>query len=155
MIQTPDDRILITVMGSSSSPNGAIVELVRKDGAAQSSIGGGEAAAAAAQTAMTADEIIQSYVTNCARCHGETGKGDGPDAELLTEVLGAAPTSFHSDEFAGRSRAQIRRAIAEGGTAVGMSEAMPPWEGLLEDEEIDALVDYVLALPDASELDDE
>jgi len=155
MIQTPDDRILITVMGSSSSPNGAIVELVRKDGAAQSSIGGGEAAAAAAQSAMTADEILQSYVTNCARCHGETGKGDGPDAELLTEVLDAAPTSFHSDEFAGRSRAQIRRAIAEGGTAVGMSEAMPPWEGLLEDEEIDALVDYVLTLPDAIEPDAE
>jgi len=145
--QTPDARILITVMGTSSSPNGAIVELVRKDGAEAASIGGGKGAAAAAATAITEGEIHQSFVTNCARCHGETGLGDGPDAQMLAEVIGAAPTNFHSEEFTGLSRAQIRKAIAEGGPAAGMSEAMPPWEGLLEDGEIDALVDYVMALP--------
>nr|WP_137678208.1 PQQ-dependent sugar dehydrogenase [Parerythrobacter lutipelagi] len=151
IIQAPDDRILITVMGSSNSPNGAIVELVRKDGGAGSSIGGGGEAAAAAQVAMTEKEIHESFVTNCARCHGEQGRGDGPDAEMLTKALGAAPTNFLSADFANRPRPLIRQALVGGGAAVGMSEAMPPWAGVLEDEEIDALTDYVIGLREGSD----
>ncbi|AWW73396.1 hypothetical protein CD351_03020 [Erythrobacter sp. KY5] len=146
MIQTPDDRILITVMGSSSSPNGAIVELVRKDAGAQASIGGGGLAAAAEAVPLTELEIRQSYVTNCARCHGENGYGDGPDAAALLENAGAAPISFHSDEFATRSRDHVRLAISGGGEAVAMSYAMPPWEGVLIEDEIDALTDYIMAM---------
>ncbi len=144
MIQTPDDRILITVMGSSSAPNGAIVELVRKDAGAEASIGGGGAAAGVAEGVLTASAIRESYVTNCARCHGEDGYAQGPDADVLEEA-GARPISFHSDEFASRSRDHVRTAIAKGGAGVGMSGLMPPWEGLLEDNEIDALTDYIIA----------
>lgn len=146
IIQTPDDRILMTVMGSASAPNGAIVELVRKDAGAEASIGGGGAAAAAASVALSANDLRVSYVTNCARCHGENGYGDGPDADTLAEA-GARPVSFHSDEFAARSRDHVRTVIAEGGEAVGMSYLMPPWASVLEQDELEAMTDYVMAMP--------
>lgn len=149
IIQTPDDRILVTIMGSSSAPNGEIAELVPKAQGARASIAGAGAVVAAATEAATMSEaaIRESYVTNCARCHGETGNGDGPDAAMLKEQLGAAPTSFHTPQFKAKDRAEIRKAIAEGGAAVGLSEAMPPWSSLFEDKEIDALTDYVRTMP--------
>ena len=88
-----------------------------------------------------------AYNQNCARCHGETGHGDGPDAAMLKEQLGAAPTNFHTPAFKARERAEIRKAIADGGAAVGLSEAMPPWSSLFEDKEIDALADHVRNMP--------
>ncbi|MEL7198030.1 MAG: PQQ-dependent sugar dehydrogenase [Pseudomonadota bacterium] len=145
VIQTPDDRILITVMGSSSSPNGAIVELVRKDAGAEASIGGGGAAAGVAEGTLSSAVIRESYITNCARCHGVDGYADGPDADMLEEA-GARPGSFHSDEFASRSRDHVRTAIVGGGEAVGISGLMPPWEGVLTDDEIDAITDYIMAM---------
>jgi glucose/arabinose dehydrogenase len=149
IIQTPDDRILVTIMGSSSAPNGEIAEVVPKAQGAKASIAGAGAVAAAATEAatMSAAAIRESYVTNCARCHGETGYGDGPDAVMLKEQLGAAPTNFHTPQFKAKDRAEIRKAIAEGGAAVGLSEAMPPWSSLFEDKEIDALTDYVRNMP--------
>ena len=146
VIQASDDRILITIMGSSSAPNGAIVELVHKSAGAQSAIGGGKTVAGAEEV-LTDAMINESYVTNCARCHGETGAGDGPDSEILETQLGAAPTDFRTAQFKSKPKEQVRKAIADGGTAVGLSEAMPPWTGILEEPEIDALVEYIRELP--------
>ena len=149
IVQTPDDRILVTIMGSSSAPNGEIVELVPKAQGASASIAGAGAVAAAVTEAatMSAADVNQSYVTNCARCHGETGHDDGPDAAMLKEQLGAAPANFHTPAFKAKDRAEIRKAIAEGGAAVGLSEAMPPWSSLFEDREIDALTEHVRNMP--------
>ncbi|MBV1918119.1 MAG: PQQ-dependent sugar dehydrogenase [Sphingomonadaceae bacterium] len=148
IIQTPDERIVITIMGSSSAPNGEIVELVPKKGGGKLSlVGEGAVAAAAGPEKMTEASIHESYVTNCGRCHGATGKGDGPDAELLREQFGAPPTDFRDAAFKAKSRAEIRKVIAQGGGAAGLSDAMPPWAGVLEDDEIEALTDHVRAMP--------
>ncbi|MEZ5743937.1 MAG: PQQ-dependent sugar dehydrogenase [Sphingomonadaceae bacterium] len=148
IIEAPDGRILITLMGSSSAPNGEIAELVTKEGGVEQSIGGGGAAAAAAGAdELTEASIRESYVTNCARCHGETGYGDGPDKALMREAWGVEPTNFHTPEFKAKDRAEIVKAIREGGGAVGLSDGMPPWTGVLEDKEMEAIADYVRAMP--------
>lgn len=151
LLETPDGRILITIMGSASTPNGEIVELVpAAGGAALSSAGKGAVSAGAAAGPEIVDvaALKQSFVTNCARCHGETGHGDGPDAQILREQLGAAPTNFHTPAFKARSRAHVHKVLVSGGESVGLSPGMPPWEGLLTPEEIDAMTDYVMKLPE-------
>lgn len=149
IIETPDERVLVTIMGSSDAPNGEIDELVPKAlGAKASLVGeGAGVAAAAAPTTLSEADIHESFVTNCARCHGETGHGDGPDAKLLKEQVGVQPSNFHTSAFKGKSREEVLKAITQGGDAVGLSPAMPPWKGVLEDKEIEALTDYVRALP--------
>lgn len=148
IIQTPDDRILVSIMGSSSAPNGEIVELVPRQGAELGIAGkGAVAAGVAAPEQMTGAALNESFVTNCARCHGDAGRGDGPDAALLKQQFGAAPTNFRTPAFKAKSREEIHKAIAEGGVSVGLSEAMPPWTGVLEGPEIDALTDHVKAMP--------
>ena len=93
-------------------------------------------------------DSAQLYKDNCVRCHGETGHGDGPDAALLKEQLGVVPTNFHRPAFKAKDRQEIHKAIAEGGGAVGLSDAMPPWSSLFEDKEIQALTDYVRSMPE-------
>ena len=82
------------------------------------------------------------YREHCAKCHGITGDGAGPTAALLNPY----PRDFRLGKFKFKSTAQrrpptdddLRRTLKHGiaGTA------MPAFE-LLNDEELDALVDYV------------
>lgn len=145
-VRAADDRLLITVMGSSSAPNGEIVELVPRSAGKAASLGGGQSAAAATEQ-VTDATVRESYVTNCARCHGEEGRGDGPDAAMLANQFGTRPTNFRTAEFKARPRQEILKAIRQGGEAVGRSAAMPPWTGILENVEIDAIAKYVMAFP--------
>ena len=80
------------------------------------------------------------YTAMCAPCHGETGAGDGPAADLLwprpTPLLGA-PLPLGDDP------ASIRRAITRGvpGTAMpAFGHALPP-------EAIDALISAIAREP--------
>jgi len=82
------------------------------------------------------------YREHCAKCHGITGDGAGPTAALLNPY----PRDFRLGKFKFKSTAQRRpptdddlRQILKHGIA---GTAMPAFE-LLQDEELDALVDYV------------
>jgi mono/diheme cytochrome c family protein len=86
------------------------------------------------------------YRENCAPCHGESGKGDGPGSQSLP-----VRPADHSDRAAMKSRtdAFLRDVIVKGGSAMGLSSFMPAWKGILKDNEIQDLVAYIrsLALP--------
>jgi len=83
------------------------------------------------------------FNTNCARCHGAAGAGDGPDSQKL----GAWMPNFQSAEFhQWRSDEEILVAIKKGGAGVGQSPAMPPWESILSANEIVAIKDYIRTL---------
>jgi mono/diheme cytochrome c family protein len=77
------------------------------------------------------------YAANCAACHGDTGKGDGPTGQYLTPI----PASFAAPEFwATRDDAAVKKAILEGGAAIGKSPLMAPWKGVLTAAQIDAVL---------------
>ena len=90
-----------------------------------------------------ADEQIpvsMTYQVYCARCHGDTGHGDGPDGGTLSpkpaDFADAAVMSKVSD-------ATIIKAIKDGGAAVGLSRDMPAWGDALDDAKIKALTAYI------------
>ncbi|MBF6570100.1 MAG: cytochrome c [Candidatus Binataceae bacterium] len=78
----------------------------------------------------------------CARCHGQNGHGDGPDASTLS----TKPKDFADcSSMAKLTDATIFKAIKDGGAAVGVSSDMPAWSQGLSDNQIKGLVPYVRA----------
>ena len=76
----------------------------------------------------------------CAKCHGESGHGDGPAGVLLPvrprNFTDCARMSKESDE-------RLFNTIKGGGKSVGLSNEMPPWGEAFDDNEIKGLVAYV------------
>ena len=90
-----------------------------------------------------ADEAAQNYASFCASCHGPKGKGDGVSGAALP----VKPTSFADPKFwKGKTDAALKKVIKEGGAANGMSATMAPWGGILNDDQIDAMVAYLKTL---------
>jgi len=76
------------------------------------------------------------YLERCAPCHGDGGAGDGPAAAALDPK----PPSFRDAAFwKGRTTAQLRQVVREGKPGT----LMVPFEGVLSNEEIDAVVGYL------------
>jgi len=81
-----------------------------------------------------------SYTTFCVKCHGETGKGDGPAAATLKtkprDFTDCAKMSPINDDT-------LFKVIKEGGGAANLSTEMPAWKDGFEDPEIKDLVAYI------------
>lgn len=83
------------------------------------------------------------YAKWCASCHGESGKGDGPNARYLP----TAPAR-HADATAMSRRPDdsLYDVIAAGGLAWGRSARMPAFGGTLTGVEIRSLVSRIRTL---------
>ena len=90
------------------------------------------------------------YMTNCANCHGATGKGDGPVAKTMptkpADHTNGAIMNKETDKF-------LLDIISRGGAAVKKSPLMPVWGGHFNEKQIRDLVAYVrsLAVPPYTE----
>ena len=74
------------------------------------------------------------YAERCSPCHGDDGRGDGPTAPALVP----RPRNFHDPAlWKDRTIAQLR-ATVKGGKPGTM---MPPFQDVLSDAEIDAVVE--------------
>ena len=136
--QLADGSVIVTTLGRSSQPTGEVLKLVRGQ-----SIHKATAENSHVETALTQAEVRDIFVTNCSRCHGASGRADGPD----TSLLGVAIADFSSSEFQeARSDNEIKNIIVEGGSANGLSPLMPPWKNVLTEEELDGLVEYIRTL---------
>lgn len=97
-------------------------------------------AALAASAGADSNQAALQYKIFCAKCHGFTGNGDGPDASTLS----TRPRDFADCKVMAKiSDATIYKAIKDGGGAVGLSTEMPPWSDGLGDDEIQNLVTFV------------
>jgi mono/diheme cytochrome c family protein len=86
------------------------------------------------------DDTANEYAIYCAKCHGDGGRGDGVYASKLHQ----RPRDFTNCAVMGKiPDATIVKVIEEGGTAVGLSNEMPDWQGALDDDEIAALAKYI------------
>lgn len=87
----------------------------------------------------------QLYLENCAQCHGENGRGDGPAAALLSrqprDLRQQAWFFIKPDDRGDPEIDQLMRVIKFGITGTSM-----PGHEWLKDADIEALARYVLSL---------
>ena len=80
------------------------------------------------------------FLTYCAHCHGNSGGGDGFNAEFLDKD----PAELSDSKFqAKRSDQKIFRVISMGGAKVKKSHLMPAFGYTLSEKEIWSLVSYI------------
>jgi cytochrome c6 len=93
-------------------------------------------------TASAADLAAakDNFNTFCVKCHGTSGKGDGPSGATLKvkprDFADCARMAKESDET-------LFKVIKEGGEANGYSKDMAPFKDGFDDSEIHDLVAYV------------
>ncbi|MBI4401558.1 MAG: cytochrome c [Nitrospirae bacterium] len=75
------------------------------------------------------------YEEHCFRCHGLTGKGDGPDANALL----VPPANFQTMRSRAKTDFELLTIIAYG---VAFSP-MHGWRGRLTDDEILEVINYI------------
>ena len=106
---------------------------------------------AAAPTAAADGKTV--YTTYCVTCHGPTGKGDGPGAPPDPK-----PRDFTAGEFKfdpnkdgkpGETE-DLVEVVKNGAAAYGGSPLMIPWKTALNDQQVQAVVEYVQSLKGGS-----
>ncbi len=81
----------------------------------------------------------------CVHCHGWTGKGDGPTAAMLDP----RPRNLTNGKYTNFvSNVDIFTMIKGGGLARNLSQAMPPWGNVLQDQDIWNVVAFIRTLAD-------
>ena len=83
----------------------------------------------------------QLYEQTCAMCHGASGKGDGP----TSQVLQPKPADL-TVVLKNKKDAYLTKLIKEGGASVGKSPLMPSYKGILNDEQMKSVIQYVKGL---------
>lgn len=83
------------------------------------------------------------YSTYCAACHGVEGKGDGPAAEALVPQPASLADSLMMREL---SDSYLFWRVSEGGIQEPFNSAMPPWEGVLTEEQRWQVISYIRTL---------
>lgn len=89
------------------------------------------------------------FIANCASCHGEGGKGDGP----VGAALQPPPRDFTKANFKfdtdgdGKTGtdADLKNVIRNGGAKYGGSPLMAPWP-TLTDEQVTNVIAYIRTL---------
>lgn len=99
--------------------------------------------AAAAAAGGDASKGQVSFSTYCSACHGGSAKGDGPGAGALNP----RPRDLTDRTYMAKLTDQyLFDVIAKGGSALGKSPAMPPWNPTLKDQDILNVVAYIRSL---------
>jgi cytochrome c oxidase cbb3-type subunit 3 len=106
-------------------------------------LGAGAALAAEPAGPPGSGPAADLYKTYCVQCHGVKGNGNGVNVRDMS-----VQPRDHTDAqgMKGISDKEAFTAIKEGGPAVTKSVLMPPWGGVLSDEQIRSLVEYLRTL---------
>jgi mono/diheme cytochrome c family protein len=92
------------------------------------------------------DSGARIFTANCARCHGQGGKGDGPDLVKLHSAV--SPDDWTDKESnQGLTDSFIIAMITKGGKANGKSRIMPAFGDKLNMQQVQDLLAFIRSLP--------
>lgn len=93
--------------------------------------------------AQAKETAADNYKAYCVQCHGMEGNGKGVNIRDMSVM-----PRDHTDAKAmsGRSDETLFKVIKEGGPSIEKSVLMPPWDGVLSDEEIKDMVPHLRML---------
>jgi cytochrome c oxidase cbb3-type subunit 3 len=93
--------------------------------------------------AQAKETAADNYKAYCMQCHGMAGNGKGVNIRDMSVM-----PRDHTDAKAmsGRSDETLFKVIKEGGPSIEKSVLMPPWDGVLSDEEIKEMVQHLRML---------
>ena len=99
--------------------------------------------AAISVQAQAKETAADNYKAYCVQCHGMAGNGKGVNIRDMSVM-----PRDHTDAKAmsGRSDETLFKVIKEGGPSIEKSVLMPPWDGVLSDEEIRDMVQHLRML---------
>ncbi len=80
----------------------------------------------------------QLYEQTCSPCHGMSGKGDGPTAQVLQPKPANLTTALK-----GKNDAYLTKLLKGGGPSVGKSPLMPSYKDVLSEEQMRSLIQYI------------
>jgi mono/diheme cytochrome c family protein len=80
---------------------------------------------------------------NCAACHGDSGKGDGPAAAGLNPKPRDLSDKAYMSSIDDKKIVEI---VQKGGAAVGKSPLMPPMGAALSEAQIQDITAYIRTL---------
>lgn len=103
----------------------------------------GAAAGALAQGKGDAKAGAEIYKKDCAKCHGDTGMGDGPQGKKLKDK--PSDWTKAGGGLKDLNDQQVYESIKKGGGAIGKSKAMPAYPKL-SDQDLWNVVAHVKSL---------
>jgi mono/diheme cytochrome c family protein len=104
------------------------------------------ASISAAGIGGSVDSGARIFAANCARCHGQGGKGDGPD---LVKLQSAVSPDDWTDKESNQELTDsfIVAMITKGGKANGKSRIMPAFGNKLNMQQVQDLLAFIRSLP--------
>ena len=136
---SPEGEIFVTLLGAKGKPTGQLMRLTRLN----------EETAALAQasqqeeTEASPEESKSLYLEMCARCHGTSGDGKGPDSKAFNVKIADFTAPGYRNKYDDEKLANI---IKKGGVPNQLSPYMPPWELVLNEQEINGLIKHIRSL---------
>ena len=90
-----------------------------------------------------AADVKEAYAQQCARCHGDQGKGDGP---TLTRVKGKALDWTDKAAMLKVDDEYLFKSTADGGAGVSKSKLMPAYGKKMDEKAIKEMVSFIRSL---------
>ena len=142
---SPEGEVFVTLLGAKGEDTGQLMLLKSASSSTnQQKIKPKETAPHKYSIANTKS----LYLEMCARCHGNSGKGNGPDAKSFDITIADFTNSGYQEKM---NKDDLLSIIQKGGAENNLSPYMPPWQFVLSENEINDLATYIQSLSDSQD----